>query len=453
MRGTALGLAGMGVAQIIHTRGVTGNGTRGLGQRTHGHQHALDIGMVDDRHGAGGSLNGPALHAVARIGQRMLRCTLAHADALHADSEPRGVHHDEHVLQTAVFLTDQSANGAWPHVALAIAKQKDCGRASVDAQLVFNRGAPDIIALAQGAIVVDEELRHDEQRDALDPGWRIGRARQHEVDNVLGQVMLAVGNENLLPENPESAVTLRNGAGIDQRQIRTGLRLGQVHCACPLGAHQAIDVGLFLRIGARKQQCLDDAVGEHRAEGKRDVGSVQVLGRGRRKQRWQPLASPLLGMPQALPSAFGVLRESLAKRFRRMDHAILPLRGILVAIPVGRGHDLFGEARVFLKHRVDQVRFDCRKGGQFEQFGQACEVLENETKILNWRAKCHGGSDGCVLVNRTTSHMTSQRRPSRGGQKNPAVKAGFLAACEIPNRDQSELTSSGTAVNRSATRP
>ena len=91
---------------------MAGNGARGFGQRTHGHQHALDIGMIDDRHGAGGPLNGTALHAVARIGQRMLRCALAHTDALHADGKSRGVHHDEHVFQTAVFLADQRANGA-----------------------------------------------------------------------------------------------------------------------------------------------------------------------------------------------------------------------------------------------------------------------------------------------------------------------------------------------------
>ena len=78
--------------------------------------------------------------------------------------------------------------------------------------------------------------------------------------------MLAVGNENLLPENTKSAVALGYGPGVDERQIRTGLRFGQVHGACPFGAHEAIDVGLFLRIGAREQQRLDDTVSEHRAQ-------------------------------------------------------------------------------------------------------------------------------------------------------------------------------------------
>ena len=60
--------------------------------------------------------------------------------------------------------------------------------------------APQIdgVALAERAVGVDHELGHDEQRDALAAGRRVGQARQHQVDDVLGQVVLAGGDEDLL---------------------------------------------------------------------------------------------------------------------------------------------------------------------------------------------------------------------------------------------------------------
>ena len=39
---------------------------------------------------------------------------------------------------------------------------------------------------------------HQEQRDALDALGRVRRARQHHVDDVVGEIVLAVGDENLL---------------------------------------------------------------------------------------------------------------------------------------------------------------------------------------------------------------------------------------------------------------
>ena len=61
-----------------------------------------------------GSVAGPgraALLALQRIGQRLLIGALGDADALHADLQPGGVHHHEHVRQALVGRADQL--GAW----------------------------------------------------------------------------------------------------------------------------------------------------------------------------------------------------------------------------------------------------------------------------------------------------------------------------------------------------
>ncbi len=45
----------------------------------------------------------------------------------------------------------------------------------------------------------DQKFRHEEQRNALGAGRRVGQARQHEMHDVVGHVVLAIGDEDLLP--------------------------------------------------------------------------------------------------------------------------------------------------------------------------------------------------------------------------------------------------------------
>ena len=53
-----------------------------------------------------------ALHAFLGVFERALIRAVGERDALHADREARRVHHDEHVLEAAVRLADQIADGA-----------------------------------------------------------------------------------------------------------------------------------------------------------------------------------------------------------------------------------------------------------------------------------------------------------------------------------------------------
>src|SRR3546814_2010563 len=48
-----------------------------------------------------------------------------------------------------------------------------------------------VVAGPEAAVHLDAPLRHDEQRDALDPGRRARDAGQHHMDDVFGQLVLA----------------------------------------------------------------------------------------------------------------------------------------------------------------------------------------------------------------------------------------------------------------------
>ena len=73
----------------------------------------------------------------------------------------------------------------------------------------------------QAAVVIDQEFRHQEQRNAARAGRRIGQPRQHEMDDVVGEIVLAIGDEDLLAEDAVGAVAGRLGAGAQARRGRS----------------------------------------------------------------------------------------------------------------------------------------------------------------------------------------------------------------------------------------
>ncbi len=154
------------------------------------------------------TIDRPALHALLRKGDGLLIGAFGDRDALHADGKPRRVHHDEHVLEAAVLLAHQVADRA-----AVIAELQHRGRTRLDTELVLDRHAMHIVARAQGTVVVHKELRHDEKRDPFHAFGRIGRARQHEMDDVLRHIVLAPGDEDLRAEEAVATVALRLGAG------------------------------------------------------------------------------------------------------------------------------------------------------------------------------------------------------------------------------------------------
>ena len=115
----------------------------------------------------------------------------------------------------------------------------------LDAHLVLDRAAADAVALAEAAVVAGEELRHQEQADAARAGGRVGQPREHEMHDVLGQVVLAGGDEDLGAGDPVAAVRRRLGAGADQAEIGAALRLGEAHRAGPAAVDELRQVARF----------------------------------------------------------------------------------------------------------------------------------------------------------------------------------------------------------------
>jgi hypothetical protein len=200
---------GVAVGTVEGAGGVESHRPATLGVRAHRHQHSPHVGVVDDGGAAlHGAVDRPRLDALPGEGDRLLVRPLRHGDALHADGVARGVHHDEHRLEAAVLRAHEVADRA----GAGVAELQHGGGAGLDAELVLDRRAPDVVALARAPVGIDAELRHDEEADPLHAFRCAADPRQHEVDDVLGEVVLTVGDVDLGAEDAVAAVALRLGA-------------------------------------------------------------------------------------------------------------------------------------------------------------------------------------------------------------------------------------------------
>ena len=68
------------------------------------------------------------------------------------------------------------------------------------------------------------------------PAGRVGQSREHEMDDVLGDVVFAPGDEDLRAEQAV-LLAIRLGARAHGGKIRAGLRFRQVHRSGPLARH------------------------------------------------------------------------------------------------------------------------------------------------------------------------------------------------------------------------
>ena len=166
-------------------------------------QHAFDVGVIDDADLRAGRIlafiaNGTALRPVARIAERMQIAGVAQRHCTQADADARFVHHVEHVRQAMMGLADQVSDRptlpAWPMSGAFAEIQQAVDRAAV-AHLVVDAGELHVVALAQSASLVDQELGHQQQRNSLHARDQLSVGprdfRQHQMHDVLGQFVVA----------------------------------------------------------------------------------------------------------------------------------------------------------------------------------------------------------------------------------------------------------------------
>ena len=363
---------------VERDRGGIGDGARGARERTHGEQHALHVGMQDDRARVRGIAGGATLPALARVGQGLLGRPLGDRHALQSDRQPRLVHHGEHAAHAAVLLADQKAGRA-----AVVAVDHGAGGRGVDAELVLDRMHAHVVAPPGPAVGAGEELGDQEERDALGSGRRVRKPSQHHVDDVVGEIVLAVGDEDLLAHDPVAAVGGSLGARAQGADVGAGLRLGELHGAHPFARDQPGQIGALELVGAVRDQRVDRRHGEQRAEAEGHGRRVPHLDAGRIDGVRQLLASPLRGSGEPVPAGLRPSAIGFLPARGSGDGAVLEGGTVTVADRVQRRENIGREPAGLLEHRVDHVAGEVVEQALGQGGAQARCVPEGEGDVGN----------------------------------------------------------------------
>jgi hypothetical protein len=162
------------------------------------------------------------------------------------------------------------------------------------------------------------------------------------------------GDEDLLPEQPV-VLAFGHRAGTDLCKVGACLGLGENHGAGPLAAHHLREECLLLIFRPTELQRVHGTVREHRTELECEIGGCpDFLDRGDQHLR-HGLATVRGIRSQLRPTAFRELPIGIAEPGCGDNTFGRPTRALLVARPVDRGEDGFGEPRGLAENRFGDV--------------------------------------------------------------------------------------------------
>jgi hypothetical protein len=358
--------------------GVDQEGEAALDDRLLAQEHAADVGVLDDGDllrariaGAGGA----ALAAVVGVAEGLVVGGGGGGHAVDADHDAGLVHHLEHVGEALVGLADQ------PAVAGALLAEVDdeAGQA-LPADLVDHAGGVDVV-VDEGAGGVEAAARDDEQGDALDAGRGVVEAGEDQVDDVVGDVVIAAGDEDLVAVDAVGAVAGRGGAGGDVAEARAGLRLGEGHGAGPLAGVHAAHEGVAQEVVAEGLDEVGGAGGEAGVAVGAEVGGHEVgLGDDRHGAR-ELLAADLGGAGGAEDPELGHLRPDRSHARVHGDAAVLEARGLEVHGAVGGEEEVAGEGAGAAQEQVEGLGAVLGEGGQATQGQHVGDLVELELHV------------------------------------------------------------------------
>ncbi len=212
------------VLQVEQLRGIQAKGQPALGVRFLRKQHAAHIGVLDNRNLRAGRIfrfGAAALWPLGRVVERVKVAGACESRCAQSDLYACLVHHVEHVGEALMRLADQLAD------ALAtLTEVEHRRRGAAVPHLVDQPRQRDVVAFAYAAIGLEVKFRDDEKRNAFDPGGRTLNLRKHQVDDVLGELVITAGNENLVAADSVSTVCewLGSRTNVCERRVRPAAR-------------------------------------------------------------------------------------------------------------------------------------------------------------------------------------------------------------------------------------
>ena len=293
------------------------------------------------------------------------------ADALQRHMQARGVHHHEHGVQAASGLTDNPAH--------RFVKAHHAGRAAVQAHFFFNA-----LAMHRAARTVGHEFGDQEQRQPLGAGRRIGQACQHQMHDVVAQVVFAARDENLGARDLVACVTLHNCFGARQTQVAAGVWFGQAHRRQPFAGGYFFKVKRFQRVAAMVLDAFISAMQQTGCHRPAVVGGTEHFIQHRFQHGGQSLAAVFRRCRQRRPASLPKGLISVAKAGRHGDFSGIPARTDFIAVPVQRRDHFVGKLAGLVQHLLHQRRVNVGEAGQGLQLRRGLQHLrQDEVHVID----------------------------------------------------------------------
>ena len=239
-----------------------------------------------------------------------------------------------------------------------------------------------------------QELGYHKQGNPFGGVWRARQLGQHQMDNVVHQIVLTAGDPDFGALNRVAAIIIRRGFGANQAQIGATMGLGQAHGAGPFAGNQFFQIRLLKLFRAVGKEGADGTMRQAGVHAQRQVSGAHHLVHHEFQRVRQALAAKLQWRVQRGPATFDKLLVGLFEAVWSLDQFGFGVvaAALTVANLVGGLNDLCRQLAGLINDRGDQVR--CGIGIFFQLVQLVCtqHIKQQKAKIVRWCLVLHGYS-------------------------------------------------------------
>jgi|GEM_PF-6674026 len=203
------------------------------------------------------------------------------------------------------------------------------------------------------------------------------------MDDVVGHVVVATGNENLGAGDAVGAVFLFHGPGLHQLQVGAAMRLRQAHGAGPFAGNHFLRHMLAHPWLARRPEC---GIGRRRQARIHREGLVRRhahFGDRESHDRRQRRAARFLRRAEAVPAIGAEFLEGLFKSGRRAHDAVFEHATMLVAHLVQRLQNLLAKLRPAFEDRARHVGRQVPEARHIGPLVDAKQLVKQKQEIFH----------------------------------------------------------------------
>ena len=247
----------------------------------------------------------------------------------------------------------------------------------------------DAVARAEFAVFADQEFRHHEEihggKIVVNLAVGVRNFGDHHMDDVVGEVLIAAGNEDFGAGDAIGAVGLFHRAGLHQAQIGAATGFRQAHGAGPFARDHFGNQMLPHPVRPGGDQRAIGGGSEAGIHRQRLVGGHRHFAHRHAHHHRHVRAAMLSGGREAAPTAFAIGAISFLEALGRAHHAILEVTTFFVPGLVDGLQDLLAEFPRIGENVVDQLGREVAELRQVTMLFRFQEFMNQKAVILDRR--------------------------------------------------------------------